>query len=186
MEINLPCVVIAPNKKKVYKSYIGCQERILSCRVLFHTVKTRFTPDTCLIQTPHFYGQFALSLGKQSPYILSKSNPLDTDTPLIRTLSMVPSVSVLTEFDCVLCTSHCTGTVIMQGSLYNMTPWIIPVFWHFPISWLYHQVDLKTYTVSNISGKSNREPRVTNWFHCQPFYEKRKPVVRPFYSTVTQ
>ena len=30
MEINLPCVVIAPNKKKVYKSYIGCQERILS------------------------------------------------------------------------------------------------------------------------------------------------------------
>ena len=24
MEINLPCVVIVPNKKKVYKSYIGC------------------------------------------------------------------------------------------------------------------------------------------------------------------
>ena len=24
MEINLPCVVIAPNKKKVYKSYTGC------------------------------------------------------------------------------------------------------------------------------------------------------------------
>ena len=186
MEINLPCVVIAPNKKKVYKSYIGCQERILSCRVLFHTVKTRFTPDTCLIQTPHFYGQFALSLGKQSPYIFSKSNPLDTDTPLIRTLSMVPLVSVLTEFDRVLCTWHCTGTLIMQGPLYNMTPWIIPVFWHFPISWLYHQVDLKTYTVSNISGKSNREPRVINCFHCQPFYEKRKPVVRPFYSTVTQ
>ena len=185
MKINLPCVVIAPNKNKVYKSYIGCQERILSCRVLFHTVKPRFTLDTLLIRTPHFYGQFALSLGKQSPYILSKSNPLDTDTPLIRTLSMVPSVSVLTEFDCVLCTSHCTGTVIMQGSLYNMTPWIIPVFWHFPISWLYHQVDLKR-TVSNISGKSNREPRVTNWFHCQPFYEKKKLVVRPFYSTVTQ
>ena len=117
MKINLSCVVIAPNKNKVYKSYIGYQERILSCRVLFHTVKPRFTLDTLLIRTPHFYGQFALSLGKQSPYILSKSNPLDTDTPLIRTLFMVPSVSVLTEFDCVLCTSHCTGTVIMQGPL---------------------------------------------------------------------
>ena len=102
MEINLPCVVIAPNKKKVYKSYIGCQERILSCRVLFHTVKTRFTPDTCLIQTPHFYGQFALSLAKQSPYIFSKFNPLNTDTPFIRTLSIVSSLSVLTEFDCTL------------------------------------------------------------------------------------
>ena len=39
MEINLPCVVIAPNKKKVYKSYIGCQERILSCSVMFHTLQ---------------------------------------------------------------------------------------------------------------------------------------------------
>ena len=45
MEINLPCVVIAPNIKKVYKSYNGFQERILSCRVLFHTVKTRFQAD---------------------------------------------------------------------------------------------------------------------------------------------
>ena len=86
MEINLPCVVIAPNKKKVYKSYIGCQERILSSRVLLHIVKPRFTPDTCVIQTPHCYGQFALSLGKESPYILSKFNRLNTDTPFIRIL----------------------------------------------------------------------------------------------------
>ena len=86
MEINLPCVVIAPNKKKVYKSFIGCQERILSCRVLFHTVKPRFTLDTLSIRTPHFYGEFALSLGKQSPYNLSKFNRLNTDTPFIRTL----------------------------------------------------------------------------------------------------
>ena len=122
MEIHLPCVVIAPNINTVYKSYIGCQERILSCRVLFHTVKPRFAPDTRLIQTPHFDGQFALCLRKESSYILSKVNPLNSDTPFIRTLSMVPSVSVLTEFDCVLCTSHCTGTMIMQGPLYNMTP----------------------------------------------------------------
>ena len=102
MEINLPCVVIAPNKNKVYKSYNGCQERIFSCRVLFLTVKPRFTPDTHLMRTPHFYGELALSLGKQSHYILSKFNPLNTDTPFKRTLSMVPSVSVLTEFDCTL------------------------------------------------------------------------------------
>ena len=39
---------------------------------LLYTVKPRFTP--------HHYGQFALPLGKESPYIFSKSNPLNTDT----------------------------------------------------------------------------------------------------------
>ena len=39
---------------------------------LFYTVKPRFTP--------HYYGQFAFSLGKESPYIFSRSNPLNTDT----------------------------------------------------------------------------------------------------------
>ena len=121
MEINLPCVVIAPNINTAYKSYIGCQERILSCRVLLHTVKPRFTLDTLLIWTPHFYGEFALSLRKQSPYILSKFNPLNTDTTFIRTLSMVPSPFALTEYDCTLSTSHCTETMIMQGPLYIMT-----------------------------------------------------------------
>ena len=48
---------------------------IYSCQAL-HT-------DTCLIWTPHYYGQFALSLGKESPYVFSKFNPLNTDTPLI-------------------------------------------------------------------------------------------------------
>ena len=40
-----------------------------------------------------------LSLGKESPYIVSKFNLLNTDTPLIWTLSMAPSVSILTSFD---------------------------------------------------------------------------------------
>ena len=53
------------------------------------TVKSRFT-DTRLIRTPCYYGQFALSLGKESPYIFSKFKPLNTDTPLIGTLSMAP------------------------------------------------------------------------------------------------
>ena len=51
------------------------------------------------MRTPHHYRQFALSLGKESLYIFSKFNPFNADTPLIRTLSMGPSVSVLTGFD---------------------------------------------------------------------------------------
>ena len=47
--------------------------------------KPCFAPETRLMRTPHFYGEFALSLGKQSPYNLSKFNPLNTDTPFIRT-----------------------------------------------------------------------------------------------------
>ena len=43
------------------------------------TVKPRFT-DTRFIQTHHYYGQFAVSLGKESPYIFSKFNPVNTDT----------------------------------------------------------------------------------------------------------
>ena len=40
--------------------------------------------DTPLMWTPNDR-QFALSLGKESPYIFSKFNPLNMDTPLIRT-----------------------------------------------------------------------------------------------------
>ena len=36
------------------------------------------------------YGQFALSLGKESPYIFSTFNPLNADIQLIRTLSPPP------------------------------------------------------------------------------------------------
>ena len=57
------------------------------------TFKPHFT-DTRLIQTPHYYGQFALSLGKKSPYIFSKLNPLNTDIPLIWTLSFFAPLSV--------------------------------------------------------------------------------------------
>ena len=99
MEINLPFVVVAPNKKKVYV-ILGTKERILHCGVLFHMVKPRFMPDTRSKRTPHYYGQFALCLGKESPYTFSKFNPLNTDIPLIPTLSMAPSLSALRGFDC--------------------------------------------------------------------------------------
>ena len=38
--------------------------------------------DTSLIRTTCYYGQFPLSLGKESPYIFSQFNPLNTDTSL--------------------------------------------------------------------------------------------------------
>ena len=59
------------------------------------SVKPLFT-DTRLILTPHYYRQFELSLGKESPYVFSTFNPLNTLTPLVWILSMVPLVSVLT------------------------------------------------------------------------------------------
>ena len=60
--------------------------------------ETNETNNSNLIQSnpafriPHYYGQFALFLGKESPYIFSKFN---TDT------FCGPSVSVLMRFDCL-------------------------------------------------------------------------------------
>ena len=45
-----------------------------------------------VIRKPRYYGQFSISLGKEYPYIFSKFNLINTDTPSIRTLSMAPSV----------------------------------------------------------------------------------------------
>ena len=42
-------------------------------------IEPRFR-DTRLIRTPRYYGQLALSLGKESSYLFSKFNPLNTDT----------------------------------------------------------------------------------------------------------
>ena len=46
--------------------------------------------DTRLIRTPHYCREFAVSLGKESTYILSKFNPLNTDTSLLQTVCFVP------------------------------------------------------------------------------------------------
>ena len=56
--------------------------------------------STPALRTPRYYGQFSWSPGKESSYIFSKF------TPLKRTLSMSPSVSVLTGFDCIFITSR--------------------------------------------------------------------------------
>lgn len=66
------------------------------------SLETRVPPTTinprCCWRTSSFggpqadIGQFALSLGKESPFIFSKFNPLNTDTPLVPTVSLAPSV----------------------------------------------------------------------------------------------
>ena len=57
--------------------------------ILVSNVKPCFV-DTRLIWTPHYYSQFALSLGKETPYIFSKFNPLNKDFPLTWTCSIGP------------------------------------------------------------------------------------------------
>ena len=72
------CINLAPS----LLASIGC------------AVKLRFK-DTLLVRTPHCYRQFSLSLVKVSPHSYFKFNPIKTDTPIIRTVSMAPSESVL-------------------------------------------------------------------------------------------
>ena len=66
--------------------------------------------DTRLIRTPHYYKQFALSLGKESPYIFQLIQPAHMDTPLIGKRFMAPSVSKITGFDCTGFTTTATTT----------------------------------------------------------------------------
>ena len=95
------------------------------------TAKPHFM-DTRLTQTPCYYRQFTLSLGNSLPYIFSKFNLLNSDTSLIWTLSMSPSVSILTEFDCIF-----RRAVVNQESVYCL---LLPTTqhsacensWHFP------------------------------------------------------
>ena len=58
---------------------------------IYCTVKPRSSLETRSIQTSHFYGQFVLSLGTESPFIFY---PLNKVTPLIQTLSYYGPFSV--------------------------------------------------------------------------------------------
>ena len=60
-----------------------------------NTVKPRIM-DSRFIRISHCYGEFALSLGKESLYIFSK---IQLNNLLIQTLFMASSVSILTGFD---------------------------------------------------------------------------------------
>ena len=76
------------------------EERELQGFTLVQLLLVSTAIEPCFnLWTPHCNRQFSLSLGKKSPHILSKFNPLDMYTLLIQTLSMAPSVSLLTGFD---------------------------------------------------------------------------------------
>ena len=80
--------------------------QLVTCNLSFAMIRqnneiylqTAKTMSATLIWTPNYYGQFTLSLGKESPFISLKFNPLNTDSLLIRTLSMAPLVSVFIGF----------------------------------------------------------------------------------------
>ena len=74
-----------------FNLFAVCFKQIL---LKLHTVKP-YIMDTCLMWTPRYYGQFVLPLANESPYVFSNFNLL------IRSLSMAPSVSILTGFDCL-------------------------------------------------------------------------------------
>ena len=57
---------------------------------------------TRLIRTPYYYGQFALSLGKKALTFSLNSTSLIRTPLLTGTLSMALSMSLLTGFDCIL------------------------------------------------------------------------------------
>ena len=89
-----PDLLLRLQQRKQALPSANFRSRLMSCchlplPVLMNTVKPHFT-DTHSIRTLHFYRQFALSLGKESPYIFSKVNPLNTDTSLLRTVCFVP------------------------------------------------------------------------------------------------
>ena len=75
-------------------------------------IEPRFT-DTRLIRTPRYYGQFSLSQGKALAFSLNS-------TRLIRTPSVVPSVSVLTVFDC---TYDCNSESKFHGQGLESSSW---------------------------------------------------------------
>ena len=98
------------SSQKFIVSHCKCQNVLhgmkIKSLIIYHPIYLLLgsIAETCLIQTPRYYRQFALSLGK--PFLFfSKFNPLNMDTLLIvQTLSMAPSVSVLTGFDCIVFT----------------------------------------------------------------------------------
>ena len=55
--------------------------RKINHRFSLGAVQPRLT-DTRLIRTLHYYGQFALYLGKEEPLLFSKLNPINKGTPV--------------------------------------------------------------------------------------------------------
>ena len=105
---------------------------------------------------------------KGSLYICSKFNPLNTDTPLIRTLSMAPSVTVLTGLDCIWEGQCCCvistgkGVAILPGALWWKTRRedYVPFTFNGREFWL-----LFTLNISTRSLMGRKSAGSASWFH---------------------
>ena len=105
---------------------------VLTCSTIFcfptiwTTVEPRFT-DTHLIGTPNYYGQFALSLWKESPRIFPKFIPLNTSEyvhPVNMDTIYAPSMPVLRGLDCSLKGSvQNSMTSLGHGTKFRTTTW---------------------------------------------------------------
>ena len=112
-------------KIKITLAYYG-RTKVFKCGLGFSTnckakgSEDKVTPDKpLLIRTPRYCRQtvFSLSLGKESPYIFCKFNPLNTDIPLIWTLSMAPARSVFTGLTVILFTEKKNKHRLITGKV---------------------------------------------------------------------
>jgi len=67
-------------KQQIQSCHSAVYVRGNTQKALIYTIKSRFM-DTRFVRTPHYYRQFALSLGKESAYVVSKVNPLNMEIP---------------------------------------------------------------------------------------------------------
>ena len=71
------------------ESPLACITRMSVKRGLTGTALTFSLNSTRLIRTPRYYGQFFCFVPRESQNIFSKFNPLNTDTPLLRTVFLL-------------------------------------------------------------------------------------------------
>ena len=109
-------------KIKITLAYYG-RTKVFKCGLGFSTnCKAKGSEDKVarLIRTPRYcrHAVFSLSMGKESPYIFCKFNPLNTDIPLIWTLSMgAPARSVFTGLTVILFTEKKTKHRLIIGKV---------------------------------------------------------------------
>ena len=122
--------IFSQNKIEFYPWLTACRMsslclaflRCVTTIVHLHTFKFSIGSivKPCLIQTPQYYKQFSLSLEENAaPLFFSKFNPLNMDTPLIQTVSMALSMSILSKNGCEKFTldSVCNITVYFYRAL---------------------------------------------------------------------
>ena len=129
------------------------------------TFKPYFT-NADLVWKAHYYGEFALSLRKESPYTFSKFNLL------ILTLSMAPLVPILKRFDCVTfswipVSNHCWNNLAHNYDYNKHPPFDCTSKWHScldnsPLSSL-HSQSLSQLNSQSVSQSVGQDQSASQW-----------------------